>query len=128
MKVVKYFVFALLIASGSTAVLHAQSAAKLTGRSGMVEVLRSNQWMQLTAGDLINSGEKVRTGVDSTATVEFGSGQVLTLNANSEIQITDLNKRVYVADGRRFLPHGIAVCPNFSLYPYVQPFVEYPVK
>src|SRR5687767_8785907 len=82
----------------STVHLNAQSAARLTGRSGMVEVLRNNQWIQITAGDLINSGEKVRTGVDSTATVEFGSGQVVTLNANSEIQITDLNKRVYVAN------------------------------
>jgi hypothetical protein len=97
--------------------------AAMTGRviswSGTLEVFRNNSWIPLVADDQINSGEKVRTGGDSSATLQLGSGQLLTLGANSELQITDTNSRIYVANGQRLLSEAQAACPNYYVSPYV---------
>ena len=77
--------------------------------------------MPLIPGDAINSGEKVRTGSDSSATFTTSSGQIITLSSNSEIQLTETSKRVYVAGGRQVLPVAPQACANFNISPYVFP-------
>ena len=134
MKDLRQFVALILIALFGTTALHAQSTGRLAARTGVVEVFRNNQWVQLMPGEAVNSGEKIRTGSDSSASIELGSGQVITLSSSSEIQLTDTNRRIYVADGQRLLPQGYAVCPSNYFYPYViygntgvqaQPFTGY---
>jgi hypothetical protein len=97
----------------------AAMTARVVVGTGTVEVFRDNSWRPLTTNDAVNSGEKVRTGGDSSATLQLGSGQILTLGANSELQITDTNSRVYVAGGRKTLPEAQTVCPTTYVSPYV---------
>ena len=133
MKGLRSILSSVLIAFLGATALHAQTP-RLAARSGVVEVSRNNQWVQLMPGETVNSGEKVRTGGDSSATIELGTGQDVTLSSNSELQLTDTNKRTYVADGHWLLPQGSAVCPSNYFYPYViygntgvqtQPFTGY---
>ena len=119
MKTFRLFSTLVLVAWVGTLLLNAQSTARLAARSGTVEVLRNNQWVQLMPGEAVNSGEKLRTGSDSSAAIALGSGQLITLSSNSEIQLTDTNKRTYVADGQRLLAAAPVVCPNFYFSPYV---------
>ena len=97
----------------------ASMTGRVIGRAGTVEVFRNNSWMPLIANDLINSGEKVRTGSDSAATWQLGSGQLLTLGANSELQVTDTNSRIYIAGGQKLLSEAQTACPNYYVSPYV---------
>jgi hypothetical protein len=110
MKIARTLVLFLFVAA---------MTGRVIGRSGTVEVFRNNSWMPLIANDEVNSGEKVRTGGDSSATLQLGSGQLLTLGANSELQITDTNSRIYVANGQRLLSEAQAACPNYYVSPYV---------
>ena len=111
----------ILMMCCGTASLCAQ-AARISAETGTADVFRNNQWMPIVPGDAINSGEKVRTGSDSSVTLATGSGQIIVLNSNSEIQLTDTGKRVYVADGRHILPVAVQqACPAFNISPYVFP-------
>lgn len=130
----KILYFSLLIALWGSPALYAQSGPRLAVRNGAVEVLRNNQWVPLMPGEAVNSGEKIRTGSDSSASIELDSGQVITLSSNSEVQLADTNKHTYVAGGGRLLPPVSAICPNNYFYPYViygnlgvqaQPFAGY---
>jgi hypothetical protein len=110
MKIARTLVLFLFVAA---------MTGRVIGGRGTVEVFRNNSWMPLIANDEINSGEKVRTGGDSSATLQLGSGQLLTLGANSELQITDTNSRIYVANGQRLLSEAPTACPNYYVSPYV---------
>jgi len=79
----------------------------ITAAGGTVEVQRNNVWVPVAAGVQINDGEHVRTGVGSSATIDLGSGTIITLSQASEIQvrqIQDSNVRTYTADARSFYP------------------------
>ena len=137
MKGFRTVAFGVCIAWFGITALNAQSTARLASRSGTVEVLRNTQWLQLMPGESVNSGEKLRTGNDSSAAIALGSGQLITLSSNSEIQLMDTNKRTYVADGQNLLPAAAGVCPNFYFSPYVtygntgvqmEPANPFPVK
>jgi hypothetical protein len=115
--------FWILITCCSTVATYAQTA-RVSSQTGTAEVMRNNQWMPLVPGDSINSGEKVRTGSDSTAAIMMSSGQVLTLSSNSEIQLVDTNRRTYTAGGRALMPVAPSACQNF----YISPYVVEPVR
>jgi hypothetical protein len=63
------------------------SSARLAIRSGIVEVERGGLWHPIGAGEALNPGERVRTGTGSTAAIEIGPRQVITLNEQSQVQI-----------------------------------------
>jgi hypothetical protein len=91
--------------------------------SGTVEVQRNNAWVQIAPGAQINDGERVRTGVGSSATLDLGSGTMITLSQASEIQVReskDPNVRTYTADARSFHPGDSA--PSYPAY-YLSPYV-----
>jgi hypothetical protein len=134
MKGLRIVAFGVSVAWFGITPLNAQSTARLASRGGTVEVLRNTQWLQLMPGEAVNSGEKVRTGNDSSASIALGSGQVITLSAHAEIQLTDTNRRIYVANGQNLLAVASVICPNFYFSPYVmygntgvqmQPFTGY---
>src|SRR5437588_8691690 len=84
--------FPLFIVMLSVAALYAQSnpsSARVVGRSGIVEVLRGNIWVPIAPGDLLNAGDRVRTGDGSSSAVEAGPGKVITLNERSEVEVRD---------------------------------------
>ena len=77
----------------------------ITAAGGTVEVQRNNAWVPVAAGAQINDGEHVRTGAASTATLDLGSGMLITLSQGSEIQVhqvQDSNVRTYTADARSY--------------------------
>src|SRR5262245_15425565 len=69
----------------------ATSSARLVARSGMVEVLRNNSWEQVAAGELINTGDRIRTATGSSAALELGAGKIITLSQATEIQVRESN-------------------------------------
>src|SRR5437879_5993606 len=81
----------LVIALFSLAALQAQttaqSKARLVAVGGVVEVQRNNAWVQAAPGDQLNSAERVRTGMFSSAALELGPGKVVTLAESTEIQV-----------------------------------------
>jgi hypothetical protein len=81
----------LVIWALAVGVVHAQSTsgptARLVIRSGTVEVQRANGWVPIAAGEIVNPGERIRTGTGSRAAVEIEPGKVVTLNESSEIQL-----------------------------------------
>jgi hypothetical protein len=79
----------MLIAALSAIPLNAQSAAKLTGRIGTIEVQRGGTWMQARTGEEIKPGERIRTANRSSAAVELGPGKVAALAENSEMEVRD---------------------------------------
>jgi hypothetical protein len=83
--------FQMMIAALSAAALHAQTpapaSARLVARSGLVEVERGNAWVPLTIGDPLNAGERIRTAQASSAALEAGAGQVITLSERAQVQI-----------------------------------------
>jgi ferric-dicitrate binding protein FerR (iron transport regulator) len=85
----------VLTALFSVTVLNPQSAsaqnARLVIRSGIVEVQRGNMWLPISVGEALNPGEQVRTANGSTAAIEIGSGKVITLNGQSQVQIGQSN-------------------------------------
>jgi hypothetical protein len=98
MKSVKVLGFSILIAMTIAATSNAQtnpqpaqaaesSSARLVGRSGRVEIQRGNGWLTLSSGGVINTGDRVRTGIRSSAAIELGPGRVATLSENTEVQV-----------------------------------------
>ena len=81
----------LLIAVLSVATLsaqsNAQSAARLVARSGMVEIQRGTAWTAVNPGEIVNAGERVRTGTNSSAAIELGPGKIITLSERTEVQV-----------------------------------------
>jgi hypothetical protein len=65
--------------------------ATLTGKIGTVEVQRGGQWMPLQVGEQIESAQRIRTGVASSAAVELGSGKVVTLGESTLVEIAESN-------------------------------------
>ena len=61
----------------------------LVARSGIVEVQRNNIWSQITPGETVNMGERVRTGAGSSAAIEIGPGTVVTLSDSTEVEVRD---------------------------------------
>jgi hypothetical protein len=90
MKCVRVLCFSLLIFVAVAAAASAQTAqptVRLVGRSGTVEIQRGNIWMPLNSGDIINFGERVRTGARSSGAIELGPGKVATLSEKTEVQV-----------------------------------------
>ncbi|HYR86985.1 MAG TPA: FecR domain-containing protein [Terriglobia bacterium] len=73
------------------ATANAQSIARLTGRIGTVEVQRGGVWIQAGLGEAIDSGERLRTAGASSASMELGTGKVITLAEGSEVEIGQSN-------------------------------------
>jgi len=64
--------------------------AKITELSGKVEILRGGQADRAEAaavGATLSPGDAVRTGVDSSATIEMGSGNTARLESNSTLKV-----------------------------------------
>src|SRR5437870_12233657 len=84
-------VFGLVIAwfsiAASQAQAPAQPRARLVAVGGVVEVQRNNAWVQTAPGDEVNFGERVRTGMFSSAALELGPGKVIALADRTEIQV-----------------------------------------
>ncbi len=94
----------------------------LIASSGTVEVQRNNVWAQIAPGAQINDGEKVRTGVGSSAMLDLGQGTMITLSQASEIQVRetkDPNVRTYTADARSFHQNLEPSYPTYYLSPYL---------
>jgi len=87
--------FELVIAMFSIGALHAQTTEQLKARllavGGLVEVQRHNAWVQTAPGEQLDFGERVRTGMFSSAALELGPGKVATLAERTEIQIGEAN-------------------------------------
>jgi hypothetical protein len=95
----------------------------ITAAGGTVEVQRNNSWVPVAAGAQINDGEHVRTGAASTATLDLGSGMLITLSQGSDIQVhqvQDSNVRTYTADARSYYPPDAAAQTYPSTY-YLAP-------
>jgi len=95
----------------------------LIAGSGIIEVQRNNVWVPIAPGAQINDGERVRTGVGSSATLDLGSGTVITLTQASEIQVQqtkDPTVRTYTADARAF--HPFDTTPSYPTY-YLSPYI-----
>lgn len=81
----------LVIAVLSAAALHAQTSApasaRLVARSGLVEVERGNAWVPVSIGEPLNAGERIRTAQASSAVMEAGAGQLITLSERAQVQM-----------------------------------------
>ena len=90
----------LLIGMFSVVGLFSQSGpqqnARLSIRSGLVELQRGNAWLPISAGQILVPGDHIRTAAGSTAALELGPGKVVTLNAESQIQIAPANSALAV--------------------------------
>jgi len=98
----------------------------LIAGSGMIEVQRNNVWLPIAPGAQINDGERVRTGVGSTATLDLGSGTIISLSQASEIQVQqtkDPNFRTYIANA---IPPFICVNSDNPLNP-LNPWLIQPI-
>lgn len=85
--------------------------ARLAAAGGSVELIRADgsRKAQVTEGAEIRLGDSLRTGADSTATVVFADGSVLTLYGGSEMRFDHLSahgetgmvdSRVHLIEGR----------------------------
>ena len=81
----------LIVITAFSALLNAQTNARLVARSGTVEVLRGSVWVQVLPNEPIYSGESIRTGSASAAAMEFGAGRIITLNERTDIALQDSN-------------------------------------
>ena len=95
----------------------------IVAANGTVEVQRNNVWVPIAAGAQLNDGDHVRTGAGSSATLDLGTGTMITLSQASEIQVRqapDLNVRTYTADARSFYQGEPAPSsPTYYLSPYL---------
>ena len=67
-------------------------AATLMDTSGQVEVLQGDgSWAVLAEGDRVASGQRLRTGPASRATLVFFDGTRTTLASNSDVTLTQVN-------------------------------------
>jgi hypothetical protein len=73
--------------------------AELTGLQGWVEVQDQGQWQVAIDGQLVCSGQHVRTGEMSSVALRFNDGSQASLDASSELSIDELNAAK--ADGTR---------------------------
>src|SRR5262245_48736612 len=89
MKSLRMLGFFALIAALSTVTLNAQSEAMLSGRIGTVEIQRSGAWMEAQTGEQISVGDRIRTATGSSAAVDLGPGKVVTLAANTQIELRE---------------------------------------
>ena len=69
--------------------------ATLVQSSGIVEVLspEGETWHLSSAGDRIDQGDRIRTGLSSSATLVFFDGSIADLGAASEITIAQMDSR-----------------------------------
>ena len=81
----------ILVAAIGVITSHAQANARLVARIGTVEVQRGNAWMPVLPGEPINTGERLRTAIGSSAALELGPGKVITLHQSTEIEVGESN-------------------------------------
>ena len=69
--------------------------ATLTNVSGIVEVLPSdsNVWQPAAAGKVIAAGDRIRTGGSSAVTLSFFDGSTSSLEAKTELTVSQLSSR-----------------------------------
>jgi hypothetical protein len=58
--------------------------------SGTVDIFGTAGWVPLSAGDDLEFGDRIRTGADSTVSIQFGRGAVMRLAERSEIEVRTL--------------------------------------
>ncbi len=80
------FVAVLLI--GSPKNVQAATAMDITGQ---VEIYIDSQWVPLSEGDLVYSGDRLRTGDDSTATLVFYEGSRTTISPDADLTLSVVN-------------------------------------
>jgi hypothetical protein len=61
---------------------------------GQVEVLTDDGWTSLQRDDSVRSGQRIRTGSNSSVTVRFFEGTKTTITANSDVTLTTVSGRL----------------------------------
>ena len=81
--------WALTILAGMSMAMQAAAAeaGHVLRLTGTVEVLRSGGAMALASGSPLQTGDRIRTGVDARVQIELEGGVVLTLGAESELLV-----------------------------------------
>lgn len=62
----------------------------LTAVQGEVQVGAGDQWLAAVVGATLAEGQTIRTGVESSADVQFGEGTSAAVGAETEIAVSDL--------------------------------------
>jgi ferric-dicitrate binding protein FerR (iron transport regulator) len=73
---------------GSPQNVQAATAMDITGQ---VEIYIDSQWVPLSEGDLVYSGDHLRTGSESTATLVFYEGSRTTISPNADLTLSVVN-------------------------------------
>jgi ferric-dicitrate binding protein FerR (iron transport regulator) len=63
----------------------------LIASNGIVEVQRNNVWVAMKPGEQVNTGDRIRTGTFSSASVQLEPGKIITLDQGTQIQVRDSN-------------------------------------
>ena len=69
----------------------AQEAAGIVSVLGAAEVMREGRWQPIRVGEALAVGEVVRTGEGSRVAVQLANGSQLKLNANSQLELKQIN-------------------------------------
>ncbi len=67
------------------------TVAQLTNLQGWVEVQDQGNWMSASEGQLIRSGQHIRSGEVSSVTLQFYDGSTALVDASSELSIDELD-------------------------------------
>ncbi|HRX70929.1 MAG: FecR domain-containing protein [Candidatus Competibacteraceae bacterium] len=86
------------------------TATRVLSTQGQVRatIKFTGQTIAVDSGQLLHSGDEIRTGPDGSATLEFGDGSRLLLQADSQLVINTLNKygEDSLMEARLSLPQG----------------------
>ena len=79
---------AVVLLVGSPKNVQAATAMNL---SGQVEILSNSKWVPLAEGDLVYSGDRLRTGPDSSATLVFYEGSQTVISPDADLTLSVVN-------------------------------------
>ncbi|MGI8882688.1 MAG: FecR domain-containing protein, partial [Pyrinomonadaceae bacterium] len=71
-------------------------AATIENANGAVFVVSDNESRQLTAGEQLQKGERVRTAKDSTAVLRFADGSTIEMRERSEFSVSENRRGVTI--------------------------------
>lgn len=80
--------FAAVLLIGSPKNVQAATAMDLTGT---VEILIDSEWVPLAEGDVVYSGDRLRTGPDSSATLVFYEGSRTVISPDADLTLSVVN-------------------------------------
>ncbi|TLN19056.1 FecR domain-containing protein, partial [bacterium] len=81
-------IFAAVLLIGSPKNVQAATAMDI---SGQVEILIDSEWVPLAEGDLVYSGDRLRTGADSSATLVFYEGSRTVISPDADLTLSVVN-------------------------------------